>query len=71
MERSEIPPSLAKSKQPKSPLKVFYGSRFLHILQAFLNHVMSSVDAMYLMVWWYQLPFTRDLFACNHIILAA
>ena len=42
-----------------------------NILQAFLNHVMSSVDAMYPMVWWYQLPFTRDLFGCNYIIVAA
>ena len=39
---------------------MFYGSRYLHILQALLNHVMSSIDAMYLMVWWYQLPFTLE-----------
>ena len=50
---------------------MFDGSRYLHILQAFLNHVMSSIDAMYLVVWWYQLPFKRDSLACNYIILAA
>ena len=71
MERSKILPSPSKNKQPKCPLKVSYDCRFLHILQAFGNHPMSSIEAMYLIVWWYPLPFTKGFLACSYIIAAA